>query len=72
MPKKCSNHILIMPEIKKICGPKGHIAVYVGESEMKRYVVPLTYLSHPSYKDLLRRHAEEQYGYNHPFTQWVG
>ncbi|KAL9238273.1 hypothetical protein vseg_012719 [Gypsophila vaccaria] len=45
--------------------PKGHIAVYVGETEMKRYVVPLTYLSHPSFQDLLR-HAEEEFGYNHP------
>ncbi|KAL9244958.1 hypothetical protein vseg_018671 [Gypsophila vaccaria] len=45
--------------------PKGHIAVYVGETEMKRFVVPLTYLSHPSFQDLLR-HAEEEFGFNHP------
>ncbi|XP_074313223.1 auxin-responsive protein SAUR21-like [Silene latifolia] len=45
--------------------PKGHVAVYVGEQEMKRYVVPLSYLSHPSFQDLLR-HAEEEFGFHHP------
>ncbi|KAK9690976.1 hypothetical protein RND81_09G168000 [Saponaria officinalis] len=45
--------------------PKGHVAVYVGETEMKRFVVPLTYLSHPSFQELLR-HAEEEFGYHHP------
>jgi len=45
--------------------PKGHVAIYVGESEMKRHVVPLTYLSHPSFQELLR-HAEEEFGYSHP------
>ncbi|KAL9238275.1 hypothetical protein vseg_012720 [Gypsophila vaccaria] len=45
--------------------PKGHIAVYVGETEMKRFIVPLTYLSHPAFQDLLRL-AEEEFDYNHP------
>ncbi|KAK9690980.1 hypothetical protein RND81_09G168400 [Saponaria officinalis] len=45
--------------------PKGHVAVYVGEREMKRYVVPLSYLSHPSFQDLLK-HAEEEFGFYHP------
>ena len=46
--------------------PKGHVAVYVGESEAKRSMVPLTYLSHPLFQELLR-HAEEEFGYIHPF-----
>ncbi|KAL2926185.1 Auxin-responsive protein SAUR21 [Bienertia sinuspersici] len=58
--KSHSNQAKIHKEV-----PKGHIAVYVGESEIKRYVVPLTYLSHPSFQNLLR-HAEEEYGYHHP------
>ncbi|KAL7238718.1 hypothetical protein ACSBR2_004755 [Camellia fascicularis] len=29
--------------------PKGHLAVYVGETEKKRYVVPISYLKHPSF-----------------------
>ncbi|XP_021753443.1 auxin-induced protein X15-like [Chenopodium quinoa] len=45
--------------------PKGHIAVYVGDEEMKRHVVPLSFLRHPSFLDLLRR-AEEEFEYNHP------
>jgi len=45
--------------------PKGHVAVYVGENEMKRHVVPLTYLSHPSFQELLK-YAEEEFGYSHP------
>ncbi|KAK9151612.1 hypothetical protein Syun_009921 [Stephania yunnanensis] len=29
--------------------PKGHFAVYVGETEKKRFVVPVSYLNHPSF-----------------------
>ncbi|KAK2392913.1 auxin-responsive protein SAUR21 [Trifolium repens] len=35
--------------------PKGHVAVYVGESQKKRFVVPISYLNHPSFLDLLNR-----------------
>ena len=45
--------------------PKGHIAVYVGELQKKRFVVPISYLSHPLFVDLLNR-AEEEFGFNHP------
>ncbi|KAB1994589.1 hypothetical protein E1A91_D13G112100v1 [Gossypium mustelinum] len=45
--------------------PKGHIAVYVGETQRKRFVVPITVLNHPSFNDLLKR-AEEEFGFNHP------
>lgn len=45
--------------------PKGHIAVYVGETQRKRFVVPISVLNHPSFKDLLKR-AEEEFGFNHP------
>lgn len=45
--------------------PKGHVAVYVGEVQRRRYVVPLSYLNHPSFQALLRR-AEEEFGFDHP------
>ncbi|CBI17628.3 unnamed protein product, partial [Vitis vinifera] len=45
--------------------PKGHFAVYVGEGQRKRFVVPLSYLNNPSFQKLLS-HAEEEFGFNHP------
>ncbi|KAK8529990.1 hypothetical protein V6N13_102876 [Hibiscus sabdariffa] len=45
--------------------PKGHFAVYVGEVEKKRFVVPISFLKHPSFQNLLSQ-AEEEYGFNHP------
>lgn len=45
--------------------PKGHIAVYVGEIKTKRFVVPISFLNHPSFLNLLKR-AEEEFGFNHP------
>ncbi|KAK7264210.1 hypothetical protein RJT34_31815 [Clitoria ternatea] len=45
--------------------PKGHVAVYVGELQKKRFVVPISYLNHPLFLDLLNR-AEEEFGFNHP------
>uniref|UniRef100_A0A7N0TD84 Small auxin up regulated protein n=1 Tax=Kalanchoe fedtschenkoi TaxID=63787 RepID=A0A7N0TD84_KALFE len=45
--------------------PKGHIAVYVGEIQMKRFIVPIAYLNHPSFSALLKM-AEEEFGFQHP------
>ncbi|CAO2814916.1 unnamed protein product [Amaranthus hypochondriacus] len=46
--------------------PKGYIPVYVGDQGGKtKYVVPLSYLSHPTFQNLLQR-AEEEFGFNHP------
>ncbi|CAI9104675.1 OLC1v1003398C1 [Oldenlandia corymbosa var. corymbosa] len=44
--------------------PKGHFAVYVGEDK-KRFVLPIAYLNHPTFQDLLRK-SEEEFGYHHP------
>ncbi|XP_065865095.1 auxin-induced protein 15A-like [Euphorbia lathyris] len=45
--------------------PKGFLAVYVGESEKKRYLVPLPFLNQPSFQDLLSK-AEDEFGFDHP------
>ncbi|KAL1324300.1 hypothetical protein HN51_034462 [Arachis hypogaea] len=44
--------------------PKGHLAVYVGENH-KRFVIPISYLSQPLFRDLLDW-AEQEFGFNHP------
>ncbi|OMP05254.1 Auxin responsive SAUR protein [Corchorus olitorius] len=45
--------------------PKGYFAVYVGESQKKRYVVPISFLNQPSFQKLLSI-AEEEFGFSHP------
>ncbi|GAV60288.1 Auxin_inducible domain-containing protein, partial [Cephalotus follicularis] len=45
--------------------PKGYLVVYVGESQKKRFIVPISFLNHPSFQQLLSK-AEEEFGYNHP------
>ncbi|CAN4099929.1 unnamed protein product [Withania somnifera] len=42
--------------------PKGHFVVYVG-SEMKRFVLPTSYLKNPLFQNLLDKAAEE-YGFD--------
>lgn len=43
--------------------PKGHFPVYVGENR-SRYIVPISFLTHPEFQSLLRR-AEEEFGFDH-------
>ncbi|XP_030504754.2 auxin-induced protein 15A-like [Cannabis sativa] len=45
--------------------PKGHLAVYVGERQKKRFVIPVSILSHSLFQELLVQ-AEDEYGYDHP------
>ncbi|XP_038707972.1 auxin-responsive protein SAUR21-like [Tripterygium wilfordii] len=46
--------------------PTGFLAIYVGsETQKKRFVVPVSYLKHPSFQDLLSK-SEEEFGYDHP------
>ena len=58
--------------VKQVCKgaeaknvPKGYFAVYVGEVQKKRFVVPLSYLKNPSFQNLLSQ-AEEEFGFDHP------
>ena len=43
--------------------PRGYLAVYVGP-ELRRFVIPTSYLSKPVFKVLLEK-AEEEYGFDH-------
>lgn len=45
--------------------PKGYCAVYVGEGDKKRFVIPISMLSQPSFQYLLNQ-AEKEFGYYHP------
>nr|GMC85004.1 auxin-responsive protein SAUR21-like [Ipomoea batatas]GMD94614.1 auxin-responsive protein SAUR21-like [Ipomoea batatas] len=45
--------------------PKGHFAVYVGESKKKRFILPISFLNNPSFQDMLNQ-AEEEFGFDHP------
>ncbi|XP_012839934.1 PREDICTED: uncharacterized protein LOC105960316 [Erythranthe guttata] len=45
--------------------PNEHLAVYVGESENKRFVIPLSYLNDPLFQELLYQ-TEEELGFHLP------
>ncbi|KAL6346483.1 hypothetical protein AAG906_000101 [Vitis piasezkii] len=42
-----------------------YVPVYVGETQKKRFVIPISYLKHPSFQNLLSQ-AEEEFGFDHP------
>ncbi|KOM34006.1 hypothetical protein LR48_Vigan02g015600 [Vigna angularis] len=44
--------------------PKGYLAVYVGVN-IRRFVIPISYLNQPSFQHLLCQ-AQEEFGYDHP------
>nr|GEW53501.1 putative small auxin-up RNA [Tanacetum cinerariifolium] len=44
--------------------PKGHLAVYVGQNEKRRFVVPIAYLEQPLFQNLLRQ-SEDEFGFDH-------
>ena len=50
--------------LKSTTIPKGYFAVYVGEDQKKWYVVPLSYLNEPAFRELLSM-VEEEFGYEH-------
>lgn len=43
--------------------PKGYLAVYVGP-ELRRFIIPMSYLSDPLFKVLLEK-VEEEFGFDH-------
>ncbi|XP_065866670.1 auxin-responsive protein SAUR21-like [Euphorbia lathyris] len=63
--KQIVRRILSSQSQESLDVPKGHLAVYVGETQKKRFTVPISYLKHPSFQNLLAQ-AEEEFGFNHP------
>ena len=55
----------ILPSLETTDVPKGYFPVYVGETQRKRFVIPISYLKHPSFKKLLSQ-TEEEFGFDHP------
>lgn len=45
--------------------PKGYFAVYVGEGQKKRFVIPICLLKELSFQDLLSQ-AEEEFDFDYP------
>ncbi|MBA0614254.1 hypothetical protein Godav_014574 [Gossypium davidsonii] len=41
-----------------------NVNIYVGENQ-KRFVIPVSFLNHPSFQDLLGM-SQEEFGYSHP------
>ncbi|MBA0675410.1 hypothetical protein Goari_016956 [Gossypium aridum] len=54
-----------LSSLETIVIPKGHFPVYVGEVENKRFVVPISFLKHPSFQNLLSQ-AKKEFGFSHP------
>lgn len=52
---------------KAVDVPKGHMAVYVGQKDgdFERVLVPIVYINHPLFGDLLKE-SEKEFGFNHP------
>ncbi|KAG5064964.1 hypothetical protein AAZX31_04G006100 [Glycine max] len=50
---------------RRVDVPKGRVAVYVGENQKKRFVIPISYLNQPSFLELLNQ-AEQEFGFDHP------
>ncbi|CAI9092381.1 OLC1v1027601C1 [Oldenlandia corymbosa var. corymbosa] len=67
-------HKYVSSNSKASVVPKGYLAVYVGDDDGEedqsikckhRFVVPVSYLKHPLFQDLLRL-AEEEFGFDYP------
>ncbi|KAM3747739.1 hypothetical protein ACB098_05G057300 [Castanea mollissima] len=43
---------------KSLDVPKDYLAVYVGESEKKRFVIPISFLNQPTFQQLLNKAKE--------------
>ncbi|KAF3963015.1 hypothetical protein CMV_012546 [Castanea mollissima] len=57
-------HIIPQPQVftssasKSLDVPKDYLAVYVGEGEKKRFVIPISFLNQPTFQQLLNKAKE--------------
>ena len=64
-PSVLSNARRILSKNQQVV-PKGYIPIYVGDGvDTQRFQVPVSYLNHPTFQDLLQQ-AEQEFGFNHP------
>ncbi|XP_019153596.1 PREDICTED: auxin-responsive protein SAUR32-like [Ipomoea nil] len=58
------HHVKQREDLRSI--PKGCLAIMVGqgEEEQQRFVIPVVYINHPLFLQLLKE-AEEEYGFKH-------
>ncbi|KAI4338022.1 hypothetical protein L6164_016377 [Bauhinia variegata] len=58
----CHQHDQLKKDLKDI--PKGCLAILVGQGEeQQRFVIPVIYMNHPLFMQLLKE-AEEEYGFD--------
>ena len=55
----------ILPSLESPNGPKGHVPVYIGDTQKKIFVISISYLRHSSFQNLLSQ-AEEEFRFDHP------
>ncbi|PON35089.1 Small auxin-up RNA [Parasponia andersonii] len=62
MPRKQDYHHHENKDCRYKKAPKGHFVVYVGK-ELKRFVIPISYLKNSKFQ-LLLENAAEEYGFD--------
>ncbi|XP_047324964.1 auxin-responsive protein SAUR21-like [Impatiens glandulifera] len=65
LPSTIAHAKQIMMKLQSSQTKKGYLAVYVGEIQKKRFLVPISYLNHPTFLALLQR-SEDEFGFQHP------
>ncbi|KAI3807976.1 hypothetical protein L1987_23916 [Smallanthus sonchifolius] len=60
------HHDVMKNDDHKMNIPKGCVAVMVGheDEEQKRFIIPVMYMNHPLFMELLKE-AEDEYGFHH-------